>query len=157
VVAINHLLRHSSSRRLHHPFSLPLTCSSQIFRNSTSTRIPTLITLFPTDSHLHLQFRLNHPHSAKCTPNSHSHRFWHSPSSTSFMQLFTWVPSLSHSSPGQELTIAIKQVISPRSGSTCQASQNCIVEWLDDGTSPLLFEIGICTVGLYTGKEVRLR
>jgi len=44
-------------------------------------------------------------------------------------------------------------VINPLSGSTCHGSQPCTVDWLDDGTEPLLSSIGACTVGLYTGQE----
>jgi len=44
-------------------------------------------------------------------------------------------------------------VINPASGSTCHGSQPCTVQWLDDGIAPLLSNVGVCTVGLYTGHE----
>ncbi|KIK61301.1 hypothetical protein GYMLUDRAFT_166434 [Collybiopsis luxurians FD-317 M1] len=42
-------------------------------------------------------------------------------------------------------------IIQPSSGSTCSGGSPCTVQWLDDGTSPLNSEIGVTTVGLYTG------
>jgi hypothetical protein len=48
------------------------------------------------------------------------------------------------------------QVINPKPHSSCQASKPCTVQWLDDGLAPLLSDIGVCSVGLYTGREVRL-
>ncbi|KAK1229904.1 hypothetical protein PQX77_007003 [Marasmius sp. AFHP31] len=44
-------------------------------------------------------------------------------------------------------------VIKPQPGDTCHGGQECIVEWLDDGTRPLLSTIGVVTVGLYTGEQ----
>ncbi|KAG7095803.1 hypothetical protein E1B28_006503 [Marasmius oreades] len=44
-------------------------------------------------------------------------------------------------------------VIKPRQGDTCHGGEECIVEWLDDGTRPLLSSIGVTTIGLYTGTQ----
>ncbi|KAK0498732.1 hypothetical protein EDD18DRAFT_1153505 [Armillaria luteobubalina] len=44
-------------------------------------------------------------------------------------------------------------VIEPNSGSSCHGGQNCTVEWLDDGTRPLLSSFGVSTVGLYTRTQ----
>ncbi|EDR10348.1 uncharacterized protein LACBIDRAFT_325313 [Laccaria bicolor S238N-H82] len=44
-------------------------------------------------------------------------------------------------------------VVSPSKGSVCHGGQPCTIEWLDDGTAPLLSAIGVATVGLYTGKQ----
>ncbi|KAF8893012.1 hypothetical protein BD779DRAFT_1436375, partial [Infundibulicybe gibba] len=38
-------------------------------------------------------------------------------------------------------------------GSTCHGGQECTIEWLDDGRSPLLTAIGLCNFGLFTGKQ----
>lgn len=46
------------------------------------------------------------------------------------------------------------QVIKPSQGSTCHGGQSCTVEWLDDGIAPLLSDLGVNTVGLYTGRQV---
>jgi hypothetical protein len=46
------------------------------------------------------------------------------------------------------------QVEQPFGGSTCHASQPCTVTWLDDGSKPLVSDLGICDVGLYTGQQV---
>ncbi|KAF5392694.1 hypothetical protein D9757_001003 [Collybiopsis confluens] len=43
-------------------------------------------------------------------------------------------------------------VTHPASGSTCNGGTPCIVQWLDDGTSPLNSDIGVATVGLYTAN-----
>ncbi|KAL1699909.1 hypothetical protein EV121DRAFT_215260 [Schizophyllum commune] len=40
-------------------------------------------------------------------------------------------------------------IVSPASGSTCQAGQPCTVDWLDDGNSPKLASIGVSRIGLY--------
>ncbi|KAL1748263.1 hypothetical protein HDZ31DRAFT_30092 [Schizophyllum fasciatum] len=40
-------------------------------------------------------------------------------------------------------------IVSPVSGSTCQAGQPCTVDWLDDGNTPKLASIGVSRVGLY--------
>ncbi|KAI5891380.1 uncharacterized protein SCHCODRAFT_02318205 [Schizophyllum commune H4-8] len=40
-------------------------------------------------------------------------------------------------------------IVSPASGSTCQAGQPCTVNWLDDGNSPKLASIGVSRIGLY--------
>ncbi|KAG1803869.1 uncharacterized protein HD556DRAFT_1330718 [Suillus plorans] len=45
-------------------------------------------------------------------------------------------------------------VTSPVQSTVCQAGQPCSVEWVDDGQSPLLSDIGECTVGLYNGEMV---
>jgi hypothetical protein len=39
-------------------------------------------------------------------------------------------------------------------GSICRGGQPCSVSWEDNGESPLLQEIGITRVALYTGKQV---
>ncbi|KAJ8515132.1 hypothetical protein ONZ45_g7411 [Pleurotus djamor] len=44
-------------------------------------------------------------------------------------------------------------VVRPSAGSTCRGGQDCQLQWLDDGTSPLLSAIGSCTVGLYFGSQ----
>jgi len=44
-------------------------------------------------------------------------------------------------------------VLNPASGSTCHAGQSCTVDWLDDGSKPLVSALGVCTFGLYTGKQ----
>ncbi|TFK32072.1 hypothetical protein BDQ12DRAFT_530188 [Crucibulum laeve] len=44
-------------------------------------------------------------------------------------------------------------VFNPLQGATCRAGQPCTIEWVDDGTRPLLGAIGITTVGLYHGKQ----
>ncbi|KAF8622399.1 hypothetical protein AX15_007051 [Amanita polypyramis BW_CC] len=41
-------------------------------------------------------------------------------------------------------------VTEPASGSTCHGGKSCTVQWLDDGNTPLLSSVGLCTVGLYT-------
>ncbi|KAJ7115782.1 hypothetical protein C8R44DRAFT_628800 [Mycena epipterygia] len=44
-------------------------------------------------------------------------------------------------------------VIKPASGTTCTGGTPCTIEWLDDGNHPLLNEIGVVTVGLFSGKQ----
>ncbi|KAF9260648.1 hypothetical protein L218DRAFT_932066 [Marasmius fiardii PR-910] len=44
-------------------------------------------------------------------------------------------------------------VINPRQGDTCHGGQECSVEWVDDGTRPLLSSMGVVTIGLYTGNQ----
>ncbi len=44
----------------------------------------------------------------------------------------------------------------PASGSTCHGGEECTVQWLDNGAAPLLASFGVCSVGLYTGDNVRL-
>ncbi|KAJ3557373.1 hypothetical protein NP233_g11757 [Leucocoprinus birnbaumii] len=44
-------------------------------------------------------------------------------------------------------------VVDPKQGSTCHGGEPCTVTWLDDGSSPLLSDIGVATVGLYTGDQ----
>ncbi|EKM78485.1 hypothetical protein AGABI1DRAFT_129593 [Agaricus bisporus var. burnettii JB137-S8] len=44
-------------------------------------------------------------------------------------------------------------VVKPLLGSTCHAGKPCTVDWLDDGTNPLLTAIGVVDVGLYHGKQ----
>ncbi|KAL0570646.1 hypothetical protein V5O48_011313 [Marasmius crinis-equi] len=44
-------------------------------------------------------------------------------------------------------------VINPQEGSTCHGGEECTVEWLDDGSRPLLSTIGVATIGLYTGNQ----
>jgi len=44
-------------------------------------------------------------------------------------------------------------VTSPVAGTTCHAGVPCNVTWNDDGTQPLLGQIGACTVGLYIGSQ----
>ncbi|KAG1732139.1 hypothetical protein EDB19DRAFT_1735111 [Suillus lakei] len=43
-------------------------------------------------------------------------------------------------------------VTNPVQSSVCHGGQSCPVEWVDDGQSPLLSDIGECTVGLYNGE-----
>ncbi|KAG2347287.1 hypothetical protein BDR05DRAFT_958790 [Suillus weaverae] len=45
-------------------------------------------------------------------------------------------------------------VTNPVQSTVCHAGQSCQVEWVDDGQSPLLSDIGECTVGLYNGEMV---
>ena len=47
------------------------------------------------------------------------------------------------------------QVIQPFKGSTCHGGESCTISWIDDGSRPLLSAIGVSTVGLYTGEQVR--
>ena len=70
------------------------------------------------------------------------------------LSMCVFVPPLTPP-PSKYLTHCL-QVTNPQSGGTCKGSKPCTVEWLDDGTAPLLSHIGVCTVGLYTGQEVRL-
>ncbi|KAK0205317.1 hypothetical protein DFS33DRAFT_1383209 [Desarmillaria ectypa] len=51
------------------------------------------------------------------------------------------------------LSVRSLYVIEPNSGSSCHGGQNCTVEWLDDGTWPLLSSFGVSSVGLYTGTQ----
>ncbi|RDB20507.1 hypothetical protein Hypma_012406 [Hypsizygus marmoreus] len=44
-------------------------------------------------------------------------------------------------------------VLKPSARSTCHGGQNCTIDWLDDGSRPLVSAIGLCTFGLYTGKQ----
>ncbi|KAF9467677.1 hypothetical protein BDZ94DRAFT_1305298 [Collybia nuda] len=44
-------------------------------------------------------------------------------------------------------------VVKPSQGSLCHGGKKCTIEWLDDGTKPLLTSINICKLGLYTGKQ----
>ncbi|KAF9238117.1 hypothetical protein BU15DRAFT_47985 [Melanogaster broomeanus] len=46
------------------------------------------------------------------------------------------------------------QVTNPVQSTVCHGGQSCSVEWIDNGESPLLSDIGECTVGLYTGEYV---
>jgi hypothetical protein len=46
------------------------------------------------------------------------------------------------------------QVEQPFGGSTCHGNRPCTVTWLDDGSKPLVSDLGICEVGLYTGQQV---
>ncbi|KAG1886775.1 hypothetical protein F4604DRAFT_1723524 [Suillus subluteus] len=43
-------------------------------------------------------------------------------------------------------------VTNPVQSTTCSGGQSCEVDWVDDGQSPLLSDIGECTVGLYNGE-----
>ncbi|KAJ3538532.1 hypothetical protein NM688_g6507 [Phlebia brevispora] len=43
-------------------------------------------------------------------------------------------------------------VTAPSNTTTCHAGQPCSVQWLDDGSAPLLTSIGPCLVGLYNGQ-----
>ncbi|KIM92162.1 hypothetical protein PILCRDRAFT_810171 [Piloderma croceum F 1598] len=52
-----------------------------------------------------------------------------------------------------DIVHATLYVINPQPHSACQASKSCTVQWLDDGLAPLLSDIGVCSVGLYTGRE----
>ncbi|KAG2338108.1 hypothetical protein BDR05DRAFT_1062945 [Suillus weaverae] len=40
-------------------------------------------------------------------------------------------------------------VTNPVESTVCHAGQSCEVEWVDDGQSPLLSDIGECHVGLH--------
>ncbi|KAG7451674.1 uncharacterized protein BT62DRAFT_441043 [Guyanagaster necrorhizus] len=51
------------------------------------------------------------------------------------------------------LSIRSLYVTEPSEGSSCHGGQNCTIQWLDDGTWPLLSSFGISTVGLYTGTQ----
>ncbi|KZP30848.1 hypothetical protein FIBSPDRAFT_94902 [Athelia psychrophila] len=44
-------------------------------------------------------------------------------------------------------------VVNPLPTTSCRASHPCTVQWLDDGTVPLLSDIGVSMVGLYSGDE----
>ncbi|GLB39812.1 hypothetical protein LshimejAT787_0703220 [Lyophyllum shimeji] len=44
-------------------------------------------------------------------------------------------------------------VLKPAAGSKCHGGQTCTIEWLDDGIVPLLSAAGVCTFGLYHGKQ----
>lgn len=44
-------------------------------------------------------------------------------------------------------------VIKPSQGETCHANEDCTVQWLDDGKKPLVTELGVTTVGLYTANQ----
>ncbi|KAI0657511.1 hypothetical protein C8Q70DRAFT_919389 [Cubamyces menziesii] len=52
------------------------------------------------------------------------------------------------------LVQATLYVIEPTAGSTCSGGKPCTVAWLDDGTAPLLAEIGATHVALYNGEHV---
>ncbi|KAG2076240.1 hypothetical protein BDR04DRAFT_1004114 [Suillus decipiens] len=45
-------------------------------------------------------------------------------------------------------------VTNPVQSTVCNGGQSCSVEWVDNGESPLLSDIGECTVGLYNGEMV---
>ncbi|KAF4603126.1 hypothetical protein EYR38_003531 [Pleurotus pulmonarius] len=40
----------------------------------------------------------------------------------------------------------------PSAGSTCRGGEQCTLQWMDDGQSPLLSAFGPSTAGLYTGQ-----
>ncbi|KAF5348789.1 hypothetical protein D9756_009763 [Leucocoprinus leucothites] len=44
-------------------------------------------------------------------------------------------------------------IVDPKQGSVCHGGEPCTVTWLDDGSHPLLSEIGVITAGLYTGNQ----
>ncbi|KAF5384105.1 hypothetical protein D9615_003345 [Tricholomella constricta] len=44
-------------------------------------------------------------------------------------------------------------VLKPEARSKCHGGKACTIEWLDDGIQPLLSAAGLCTFGLYTGKQ----
>ncbi|EIW53471.1 uncharacterized protein TRAVEDRAFT_133973 [Trametes versicolor FP-101664 SS1] len=52
------------------------------------------------------------------------------------------------------LVQATLYVTQPTAGSTCSGGKPCTVQWLDDGTAPLLSQVGPCYVGLYNGNNV---
>ena len=52
--------------------------------------------------------------------------------------------------------MSVLQIIQPSAGSVCKANQECTITWVDDGIRPLVSDIGVSTVGLYTGKQVRV-
>ncbi|KAG6839225.1 hypothetical protein C0991_004644 [Blastosporella zonata] len=43
-------------------------------------------------------------------------------------------------------------ILQPEAHSTCHGGQACTIEWLDDGTRPLLAAAGLSTFGLYTAN-----
>ncbi|KAI6141804.1 hypothetical protein BKA82DRAFT_4198255 [Pisolithus tinctorius] len=43
-------------------------------------------------------------------------------------------------------------VTNPVQSTVCTGGQSCEVDWVDNGESPLLSDIGECTVGLYSGE-----
>ncbi|KAF7439957.1 hypothetical protein PC9H_000294 [Pleurotus ostreatus] len=43
-------------------------------------------------------------------------------------------------------------IIRPSAGSTCRGGEECTLQWMDDGQSPLLSAFGPSTAGLYTGQ-----
>ncbi|OAX35038.1 hypothetical protein K503DRAFT_399710 [Rhizopogon vinicolor AM-OR11-026] len=52
------------------------------------------------------------------------------------------------------LVQAAVYVTNPVQSTVCTGGQSCEVDWVDDGTSPLLSSIGESTVGLYNGEMV---
>jgi hypothetical protein len=44
-------------------------------------------------------------------------------------------------------------ITKPRSHSRCFGGRPCTIEYLDDGESPLLPQISLCEIGLYTGNQ----
>ncbi|KAI9567701.1 hypothetical protein HD554DRAFT_936096 [Boletus coccyginus] len=45
-------------------------------------------------------------------------------------------------------------VTNPVQSSSCTGGQPCEVDWVDNGAAPLVSQIGVCEVGLYTGEYV---
>ncbi|CAK5264356.1 unnamed protein product [Mycena citricolor] len=43
--------------------------------------------------------------------------------------------------------------VEPSGGITCTSGQSCALQWLDDGNIPVLADIGVVTVGLYTANQ----
>ncbi|KAF9045306.1 hypothetical protein BJ165DRAFT_1528193 [Panaeolus papilionaceus] len=44
-------------------------------------------------------------------------------------------------------------ILQPSEASTCTGGQPCTITWIEDGVSPLLTDVGVSTIGLYTGKQ----
>ncbi|KAG8828255.1 hypothetical protein FRC19_008371 [Serendipita sp. 401] len=47
--------------------------------------------------------------------------------------------------------VADLAVTEPVASTTCTAGQSCTVTWKDNGSSPSLAQLGLCTIALYTG------
>jgi len=50
--------------------------------------------------------------------------------------------------------IATLYVTSPVASTVCTAGKACIVSWNDNGNSPSLAQIGVCTLALYVGSVI---
>ncbi|EKM56692.1 uncharacterized protein PHACADRAFT_253959 [Phanerochaete carnosa HHB-10118-sp] len=58
---------------------------------------------------------------------------------------------------GLQLAQATIFVTSPGETTTCQGGESCLVEWLEDGQTPTLSDIGACYVGLYNGNGLLIQ
>ncbi|PFH50840.1 hypothetical protein AMATHDRAFT_144081 [Amanita thiersii Skay4041] len=65
-----------------------------------------------------------------------------------------YVPHRVHFLPSSPIS---NQVTSPSSGGACHGGQPCTVNWVDDGRAPLLSDIGVANIGLYTGQQQLLQ